>query len=65
MEAYQQRVMEEQSALHVKITKLSDFLVNKETFRVLDPEDQVLLHEQLGHMQAYDEVLRKRIARFK
>lgn len=59
---YQQRVIDEEEALHQKFDKLEAFLVNDAT--KLPEEDRKLLLEQRGHMNGYLSVLQRRIERF-
>lgn len=63
LQPHQQRVIEEFEALYEKVTKLNAF-VESPKFLELGVEDRSLLHEQLGFMWAYANVLSQRIARF-
>lgn len=60
---YQQRVVVECEQLHEKIIKLSTFL-SQSPAPQLSSEDVYDLHQQLGAMQEYLIVLRRRIRRF-
>lgn len=63
MEAFQQRVVDEEVELTDKLTKLDAFLGGK-IFMGLPEEDRRLLSEQANHMRCYAVVLQQRIARF-
>lgn len=60
---YQERVVEEYSALSEKATTLYSFLATK-FYEKLEPEDQHLLRMQYYSMMVYVGILEKRIARF-
>jgi len=62
MEPYQERVIEENKELEIKIDKLSAFLQG--SFSLTDDE-RWLLDTQLTLMGLYSDVLRKRIQNFK
>lgn len=64
MQDYQQRVLDEQTALADKLVKLTKFISASDAFAALPDEDKVLLREQRDHMSAYHDVLRRRIERF-
>ena len=61
---YQQRVIDERSALECKARDLSQFIGYSPIFEELDPIDQELLREQNDIMWSYYEILSKRIQRF-
>ena len=63
MEAYQQRVVDEESQLREKFEKLEVFLGDKFS-KSLPKIDLELLHEQRGYMSGYLSVLKRRIDRF-
>lgn len=63
MEAYQQRVVDEQSDLEGKVMALSQF-IDGPIFVRLDPAEQERLRSQLDHMSAYNRVLERRIGAF-
>jgi len=63
MEGWQQRVVDEQKALQIKLDKLADFL-NTTTFSRLPPDDQEYLSVQESGMRIYNEALKLRIRRF-
>lgn len=54
------RIIDEGLALEQKIDKLEAFLTTP-VFNGLEQEAQDLLHEQLKHMQAYNDVLVRRL----
>lgn len=60
---YQQRVVEEQVALDVKISFLNTFLEG-EQFLTLPEIDQNLLIKQVNLMEEYSYILGERIKRF-
>lgn len=60
---YQQRVLDEKTALDDKITKL-DVFTSTDTFKALQFVDQNALHNQLSVMRKYSEILEYRISRF-
>jgi hypothetical protein len=60
MEDYQKRIVEEKTALDIKIDKLDYFLKNNAV-----PEAEAKrMYSQLGHMCRYSEVLTDRIDNF-
>lgn len=61
---YQQRVIDERSALERKAKDLSKFIGYSPIFEELYPIDQELLKEQCEVMWLYYEILSKRIQRF-
>jgi hypothetical protein len=61
--AFQQRVVDENTELEEKLTKLTAFLEGQ-VFATLDKEDQVLLQAQWTAMHEYWRVLGLRIRRF-
>jgi len=63
MEDYQEQVIQEKADLDLKIEKLNRF-VSGETFQLLDSEEQQRMTEQLSYMNAYSEVLGRRIVEF-
>lgn len=63
MEAFQQRVVEEQKELETKLIALCAF-IGTDIFTKLNTEDQDLMHQQHDAMDAYNTVLVKRIHRF-
>lgn len=60
---HQLRVVEEKAELDGKITKLNAFLETK-IFAEQTSAEQSRLKRQLGHMQAYSDVLGDRICAF-
>lgn len=62
---YQQRVIDERSALQVKAEALSKFIGHNPILSEIDPIDLELLKEQCEVMWLYYEILSKRIQRFK
>ena len=60
---HQQRVLEEQVALDIKVVALNTFLEG-ELFLTLPEEDQNLLIKQVNIMEEYSHILGLRIARF-
>lgn len=63
MEAFQQRVVDEEIALHEKCHKLEAFLTSKE-FSGLPAAEQSRMGQQFHHMMEYAKILRERIAAF-
>lgn len=61
---YQQRVIDEQSDLEEKITKLSKFIGTDYACSELDTFDLKLLSLQLSAMDKYNDILKLRISRF-
>lgn len=64
MEAFQQRVVDEESELTEKLNKLGEFIRGK-IFQTLPEAERSRLQEQDGYMRSYVDVLRRRIAAFK
>jgi hypothetical protein len=64
MQAFQERVIQEQKELEEKLDKLTDFL-QTDTFLNLEEKDRELLLAQHTHMVAYNTTLALRIKRFK
>jgi len=64
MQLHQQRVIDEQTELQDKITKLVDFINLSPVFAELDSKQQKLLQAQLGAMEAYVAILNLRVAYF-
>jgi len=64
MQAHQQRVVDEQTELQDKATKLAEFIKSSPIFAGLDDTQQGLLKAQLSAMQAYGEILALRIGSF-
>jgi len=63
MQPHEQRVLDEHHDLASKMSKLSDFLGSSQ-FKVLPPEDCVLLETQYYQMSGYLKTLQGRINRF-
>ena len=63
MKDYQQRVVDERSALDEKIGKLLVFLGTSK-FHDLDREEQARMQRQYSAMQKYSDVLAERITAF-
>jgi hypothetical protein len=63
MQAYQQRVVDEKTALDDKLAKLNHFF-HAEQFAKLDADEQNRLRRQSGFMGSYSAVLGERIAAF-
>lgn len=65
MEAWQQRVIDEERELHERIVKLDDFLrKGNAAFDALPDEVQPLMINQHRIMNLYAWILRERIKRF-
>ena len=64
MEPYQQRVIDEQEELKVKLSALGDF-VQSEMFQGLPEIERDALNSQRVFMAGYSGVLSRRISRFK
>lgn len=65
MEAWQNRVIEEKTALDEKLVKLRAFIDTEGFFERVEAEDRTLLYNQVASMQSYSNTLEKRIERFK
>lgn len=65
LQPFQQRVVDEQSALDDKILKLTEFIVGATMFEKLPADEQDRLRKQKDLMAQYSEVLGERIAAFK
>lgn len=63
MEAFQQRVVDEETELNAKIEKLTAFL-HGETFDGLPLVERARLSQQLTYMLSYSAVLHERIDAF-
>lgn len=63
MEPHQERVVKEKEALDGNIERLSAFFGGS-IFRSLPPDEQDRLHEQVGYMKQYSDVLDRRIVAF-
>ena len=64
MQLYQTRVVEESNELRSRLSKLTTFISENETFKTMDAHDQDLLRCQRDAMADYLDVLGKRIRRF-
>lgn len=64
MQDYQERVIDEQASLLIKLESLKKFVYSNPFYK-LSRIDQYLLVEQLGHMTAYSNTLDLRISLFK
>lgn len=60
---YQQRVVDEKTALDEKISKLDPF-IGSDKFQSLAVDEQYRMHRQLKAMVEYSEVLGERISAF-
>lgn len=65
MEQYQQRVVNEQIELEKKVNALYEFVHGIMDRLVTDETEQYLLRMQLDAMTLYNEILLKRIEKFK
>jgi hypothetical protein len=63
MEEYQQRVVDEKTALDDKISRLKPFIAT-EKFFALPVFEQERMNRQLHHMEKYSDVLGERIEAF-
>lgn len=61
---HQQRVVDEQSELDIKIVALQNFIGTNVRFLTLDPREQNRMEHQLATMCAYSGILGQRIAAF-
>jgi len=61
MEDYVKRMLDEEKQLRLKCEKLEDFVSNEDNLKKLSLEEQKLMWQQLGFMEAYYKVLVKRI----
>lgn len=64
MEAHQERVVNEQSELKVRLDKLREFIRASAIHAGLPQEERDSLFRQAIHMRGYNDVLLERIARF-
>lgn len=65
MLAYQQRVVDEQTELEIKLKALREFIRCNAAFHSLPAEERTLLKTQMDLMSAYSNVLDLRITNFK
>ena len=63
MQDYQQRVVDEKTALDEKISKLRVF-IDSEIHQNLPEKERIRLGRQLFHMRRYSEILGERIDAF-
>ena len=63
MEAFQQRVVDEQLHLTEKLVKLIDFTTTA-NYRALPADDRNLLIDQRHVMASYNDILAERIGKF-
>lgn len=63
-EAHQQRVIDEERELAIKISALDNFISDNPIFKGLPAGDRVLLGLQKKYMIMYQSVLKQRIANF-
>lgn len=63
MKDYQQRVIDEQKELRIKIDKLQNFF-DLDTFKNLDGQEKDRLQRQYLAMQDYSQILNERIVAF-
>ena len=61
---HQQRVVDEQTELEIKLKALREFIRLNPAFDTLPPEERVLLRAQMDVMAAYSNILGLRIAKF-
>lgn len=61
---HQQRVVDEQTELEVKLKGLREFIRLNPVFDTLPSEDKTLMKTQMDLMSAYSNILGLRIARF-
>lgn len=64
MTTWQDRLVEEDRQLSIKVGALQSFMDSGKDFKMLSKEDQVLLELQFNYMVAYSHVLARRIDRF-
>ena len=64
LQPHEQRVVDEQTELQDKVSKLEAFIVSSPIYQKLDATQQGLLSAQLGAMKAYLEILQLRVASF-
>jgi len=64
MQEWQQRVIDEQNELALKLGKLKDF-IDTEKFKALSKDERDLLIDQRNTMRTYLLILSQRIALFK
>lgn len=62
--AHQQRVVDEKTALDIKIRSLESFIGENPFFKTMDEPEALLLIEQLEFMVGYSATLAKRIELF-
>lgn len=63
MKPHEERVVTEHAELHIRLTKLREFIVG-DKFSALEPSERSRLRRQETHMAAYLDVLDERIANF-
>jgi hypothetical protein len=63
MREFQERVVDERHDLSEKIKKLTTFFGTR-MFESLDPAERERMERQVGHMEAYRDVLTERINHF-
>lgn len=63
MKDWQERLMDERTALDDKLLRLELFIKKSDVYEGLDKDDKQLLLEQRDVMQQYSEILDKRIRR--
>lgn len=59
---FRSRLFDEHSELHLKMTKLKDFILS-DKFELLQDIDKKDLREQLKHMEGYFSVIDRRVSR--
>lgn len=64
MEQHQQRVVDEQKELDIKIKGLQRFIEGGDVFDKLPKAEREDMMKQLNHMRVYTSILTRRINRF-
>lgn len=61
MEDYVKRMLEEEKQLRMRCQKFEKFVSNADNIKALSEEEQKLMWQQLGFMEAYYKILARRL----
>lgn len=61
MKDYVKRMLEEEKQLRKRCEKLDNFVSNADNIKALSEEEQKLMWQQLGFMEAYYKILARRL----
>jgi DNA-binding transcriptional regulator GbsR (MarR family) len=61
MKEYVKRMLDEEKELRTKCQKFENFVSNSDNIKALSEEEQKLMWQQLGFMEAYYKVLARRL----